>query len=126
MTKLYQLHIDKEIVPDWCSDIYHSRLYRSTEACMDGCLTEELFGIAAALWRHVDIPKDAEGVPEIDFDEIEEIEDKLKDSCEAGDKKTVDYIENVRQWLRRLSNKSFFGDWSMVWNILEFEVVNES
>jgi hypothetical protein len=93
---------------------------------MDGCLTEELFGIAAALWRHVDIPKDAEDVPEIDYDEIEDIGDKLKEHYEAGDKEVIEYLENVRQWLRRLSNKSFFGDWSMVWHILEFEVVHES
>ena len=119
MKKLYQLHIDKEIVPDWTSDIFHSRLYHSNESCMNGCLTEELFEIGKVLWDRGDF---TEEVGDMSCDEA----DELKDRYHAGDKEVIAYMENVRQWLRRLSNKGFYDDWSMVWNVLVFELVSDT
>ena len=119
MKKLFQLHIDKVIVPDWSSDIYHSRLYPSYDACVDGCLTEELFAIGKTLWDRGDFTEDVE---DLDCDDAEE----LKERYNAGDKEVMAYIQNVRQWLRNLSNPSFYGDGSMEWRILKFEVVNDA
>ena len=119
MTKLWQLHIDKEIVPDWTSDIFHSRLYHSHEACMDGCLTDELFEIGKVLWERGNF---TEAVGNMECDDAEE----LKNRYDAGDQEVVAYMESVRQWLRRLSNKGFYGDWSMVWNMLKFDLVSET
>jgi len=118
MTTLYQLHIDKEIVPDWSGDIYHSRLYHSHQACMEGCLEEEIFEIGKALYDHGDFTEDIEGLDGEDSGEF-------KNRFEAGDKAVAAYIKNVRTWLLCVSNKPFYGDASVGWNILAFELAGE-
>jgi hypothetical protein len=121
MIKLYQLHIDKEIVRDWCGGIFFSRLYHSVQECTNGCLNEEIFDIGEALWNNADFPANTEDMADIDCDDA----DELKAKYLAGDKAVVAYIDNVRKWLITDHNKSFYGDYSVVWNVLGFELVGK-
>jgi acyl carrier protein phosphodiesterase len=119
MTELYQLHIDKEVVPDWFGCIYHSHLYPSREQCLKGCLTDELFDIAAALGEHWDAWSPTEEYPEInDYTDA----GVLEKCYHSQDEEIMQYIEKVKEWLKTDAVNPFYGDGSLEINILTFSV----
>ena len=118
--KLHQLHIDKEIVPDWSADIYHSRLYHSLDECKDGCFNEEIFEIADVLWRNsenTDESMEYEEFWDFEYDD----ENHLKKLYEEKNPAAMVLVENAREWL--FASKKFSGDGTMSWRVSTFEVV---
>jgi len=90
MTKLYQLSLEKLIYEDWSGTIFHSCLYPSKKACIEGCAKEELLSIAHALLQH----EDSTMKPDFDPDDLHVL-------YAQGNEEACQFVADVKKWITR-------------------------